>query len=315
MALGLAAAQAAGGQFKAVYEPIGNGDYAELRTAFMKERLLETLAADLNGTLRIPADIDLALSQCGETNAFYDPQAHRISLCYELLEHFNNVFQDSVASDDELTDAVMGASFFVFFHELGHSLIDILDLLVTGREEDVVDQRATYILTDGTDEGEQAALHGALSFYLQSAGQEGGQAVWDEHSLDEQRFYNIVCWVYGENPDKYADVVKDGVLPEGRAVRCPDKYARMAKSRDTLLQPCLKHSLRPKNPAGGENGTRIKLMCAGRADGRSWAYDQALIDSPHAFLKGLGPAVSAAPGGRNMYNGELLLGKLRKPRG
>jgi Putative metallopeptidase len=55
-----------------------------------------------------------------------------------------------------------------------------------------------------------------------------------------KRFFNIVCWVYGQNPEKYSPMVKQGVLPEERAVRCEDEYRQLAKSWSTLLAPYLK---------------------------------------------------------------------------
>ena len=63
---------------------------------------------------------------------------------------------------------------------------------------------------------------------------------WDEHSLGEQRWYNIVCWSYGSDPEGLSDLVGDDWLPEARASQCPDEFARMSKAWDTLLSPYVK---------------------------------------------------------------------------
>ncbi|MEW6209962.1 MAG: DUF4344 domain-containing metallopeptidase, partial [Acidobacteriota bacterium] len=225
--------------FKVVYAEIKNAEYRELEKELRESKLLETIAADLNDTVALPFDISISFEECGEVNAFYDPEKRRISMCLELIEDLNDVFQKKIKSEDEAIEATLNAMIFVFFHELGHALVDALKLPITGKEEDAVDQLSTFILADGTDEGELAALDGAESF-LSGEEEMDDLAFWDEHSLGPQRFYNIVCWVYGQNPDKYLPLIDQGVLPEERAVRCQDEYKQIANSWSTLLAPHLK---------------------------------------------------------------------------
>lgn len=230
----------AAGRFRVEYRPASEPAYAEWRKELKEGRVLEEIAQELNGVFLLPRDLAIGFDQCGEPNAFYDREARSVILCYELLGIFTRRFQEELGEDaDKVGDAVMGAVAFVFFHELGHALVDVLELPVTGREEDAVDQLATLILADGSDAGERSALHGALSFYLD--GEKGGEvddsAFWDEHSLNAQRFYNIVCWVYGHAPERHADLVEDGTLPEERAQRCPDEWSQLERSWTTLLEP------------------------------------------------------------------------------
>jgi len=63
---------------------------------------------------------------------------------------------------------------------------------------------------------------------------------WDEHSLDKQRFYNLACWLYGHDSEKYGSLVEDGSLPQARAERCPAEYEQMSRSWTTLLKGHLK---------------------------------------------------------------------------
>ena len=63
---------------------------------------------------------------------------------------------------------------------------------------------------------------------------------WDEHSLDEQRYYNMVCWIYGSDPENFSDLLKEEGLGEDRADRCPGEYEQISTSWMTLLDPYLK---------------------------------------------------------------------------
>ena len=230
----------ASGKFKVVYLRIKKKDYREFQEELKKERVLEGIVADLNDTFILPSDITLTFGECGEANAFYDPEKQRVTMCYELIESLYEIFHDQEDNQDELDDAVAGATIFIFFHELGHALVHVLDLPITGREEDAVDQLSLFVLTDGTDSGEKAALDGARSFALEG-GEEGTTIddleFWDEHSLNQQRFYNIICGIYGQNPKKYAGLVGQKILPKSRAARCESEYQQIERSWIKLLAP------------------------------------------------------------------------------
>ena len=121
-------------------------------------------------------------------------------------------------------------------HEVGHALVDVLDLPITGREEDVADQLAVYVLVRGGEKGAQAAVAG-VSALQPSSNEFDATALADEHSLGPVRLYNVMCWIYGSDPVKYSQLVEGGSLPEERAVRCPGEWDRMAKAWQRLLAP------------------------------------------------------------------------------
>jgi hypothetical protein len=230
------------GDFKVAYGEAKTKEMAGLREDLRENRVLEEAADGLNKTLALPEDVTLSFAECGEINASYDPDKRLVTVCYELVDDLYDALRDDAKDDEELDERVVGATVFVLFHEIGHALVNVYGLPVTGREEDAVDQLSTYLLTDGTDEGEAAALDAAEALYNnENAGSgEGEPRYWDEHSLDRQRFYNIVCWVYGQNEEKYKSIVEDGVLPQERAERCADEYAQIEQSWTTLLKPYLK---------------------------------------------------------------------------
>lgn len=230
------------GSFKVRYGPVGKSDYAEIQQVFRETRILEDTAKELNETFTLNVDVTIAMNKCGQANAFYESDKKLITLCYELIDQFSDIFLADAASDEEQEtagEAIAGAAMFTLYHELGHALIDLYDLPVTGREEDAVDQLATIILLEGGDEGETAAINGATAFMSEDTEEEEAEleeiSYWDEHSLGEQRFYNILCWTYGKNPEGNQDLVDDETLPAERAARCPAEYSQMSKSWDALL--------------------------------------------------------------------------------
>lgn len=201
---------------------------------------LEETAAALNKSFSLPHDIFIGFDNCEEANAFYDPEKKTLTVCYELVQDLYEAFKKDLKTDEQVEDAVNNATTFIFFHELGHALVDAYDLPITGREEDAVDQLSVLLLADGTEEGERMVLDAAVSFSKQGGDDLDELAFADEHSLDQQRYYNIICLLYGQDEEKFASLVEDGTLPESRAERCSDEFARVDKAWDALLAPYTK---------------------------------------------------------------------------
>jgi hypothetical protein len=224
--------------FRVSYAESSNPLHENLHQILQENHMFELAAQGLNETIRLPTTVDIQLVDCDTINAFYDPNSHRIIVCYELLEYFLGQFKDRAANDQELGMAVLGATMFSFYHETGHGLIHLLDLPAVGREEDSVDQLATLILIAAGDDGVSMALSGAYWFQMQQASSTE-TPFSDEHSFDGQRFYNIMCLIYGSDPKKYAGFIANGNLPEARAEQCPEEYAKIKKSWEKLLEPYL----------------------------------------------------------------------------
>ena len=207
---------------------------------------IEKLIADLNQRVKLPFDIYVVFVDCELPDAFYEPETRQITLCYQLIDEFYDLFGKKLKDKTKLDDAVKAATVATFFHELGHGLVDAWKIPITGREEDAVDQLSTLVLIEATEGGEQMALEGALTFKLYADTEKGEKIYWDEHSLDEQRFFDTICLVYGHDEKKYSYLVKNGTLPEERAAVCFDDYARVNRSWRQLLAPYLKFSEQPR---------------------------------------------------------------------
>ena len=57
----------------------------------------------------------------------------------------------------------------------------------------------------------------------------------DEHSLNRQRYFNMVCWVYGSDSENNQNLLEEWELPEARADQCEGEYAQLRNSWATLL--------------------------------------------------------------------------------
>jgi hypothetical protein len=225
--------------FRVAYARSENPTHARLAELLERERVFEEVAQALNAELVLPRTIDIQLVDCGTVNAFYDPRHGRIIVCYEIISYFAEMFRPVATSDEELGRAVIGATFFAFFHELGHALIHQLAIPAVGREEDAADQLATLVFLSAGDDGVDMALQGARWFALQS--EKGHETpFWDEHAFDRQRFYNVLCLVFGSAPDKYGRLVDAGMLPAPRARRCPSEYRSIDAGWEKLMAPHLR---------------------------------------------------------------------------
>ncbi len=243
--------------FRVAYGPTQN--YAGIQKAFQDAQVFEQFAELMNRILVMPRVLNIQMAECGVVNAFYDPANSRIIMCYEMVAHIFKTFATTTQNQEQLGKAGVYASLFIFFHEFGHALRDILDLPVTGREEDAVDQFSTTLLIDA--EAQDAVLVGAQFFGLESARHNDTETArlpfWDEHSLEQQRFYNILCLLYGSNPTAYQGLVNTS-LPEARARRCPAEYKNIDAAWTRLLAPHLTQEAR----IALQNGTQLSTQPA-----------------------------------------------------
>lgn len=216
--------------------PVLRGErYAELAHDYDRDDPLRGIAKALNATIALPQTVTLRYAECEEANAYYDTGAKTVTLCFELIEQLAEDFGAQLDDDAELAEAVTGAYRFIVLHEVGHALVDVLKLPITGREEDAVDQLSAWLLI-GDERGDGAVLSAAAAFSINGEAYGVGESDFaNEHSLDQQRYFNMVCWVYGRDPEQHRDLIEITGLPVARAERCRDEYVRLDASWRRLL--------------------------------------------------------------------------------
>lgn len=124
---------------------------------------------------------------------------------------------------------VLANAQFTLLHEFGHALIHTLNLPVLGREEDAADTLAIAGLLIGEMEQLQEHLPERLivisdEWLLEWKESDDQSAYWDSHSLEIQRFYNIVCLVFGSDPERFEDVAFGSALPVERSFACKREF-------------------------------------------------------------------------------------------
>lgn len=221
------------GSIHIVYEE--SAEYDFLARSLAGSGVFEGIAEAVTSVVALPSDIDTVFTTCGVANAFY--LDGRVTMCYEFFDLFTSIFLQTSDDPQVVLESVLGTGAWVYLHELGHALVDQLEIPITGREEDSVDTLATLILLLGDSEG--AVLSAADNFYFMARAAEGEENLpyWDQHSLDAQRQYDIACLVYGSDPENWAHLVGPALLPIERAEACPAEFAQKSLGWDRLLAP------------------------------------------------------------------------------
>jgi hypothetical protein len=243
-----APAATAAPRFRVVYAPPrskAEASYVEI----LKASQLNRVAAALSTSLILKRDITIYVAG-GVPGPAYFSSRSVITFPHEFSDQLRRFI---IAKSPTIKPYDFGVGFasleyFVLFHEIGHALVHQWQLPVLGREEDAVDAFSTIFMTQFVPNGGQIALWAAELFdFLAGHGTSGAgvrvslQQFADEHSLDEQRAYSIVCWVYGSDPAKYARLATIPALKD-RIPRCPGEYEQLKRSWLTLVRPHVRHA-------------------------------------------------------------------------
>ena len=246
-----------GTRFTYEYVPPRNPALAEVyrftREVDLLKRVPELVGVD--GLFVMPRQLHVLAAECQQINAFYSASKAELVLCYELVEMLTTRGA-AIAQQQQADVGGFSAEFliantrFIMLHELGHALIDLLDLSVTGREEDAADQLAASLMLQNSVTSEPASkvardLRLAAMFFMMDAKEQyASQEFADEHAMGQQRFYNLMCMLYGSDPGRYVGLVTSGLLPESRSVRCQDESTQISKSWARLLTPHIAEDMR-----------------------------------------------------------------------
>ena len=148
---------------------------------------------------------------------------------------------------------VIGNIFFVAMHELGHAVISELEVPVLAREEDTADVFAIgAAMRIVANEFAHRILMGAVKGWFFSArrAKRYGESprYYEQHGLDEQRAYHIVCLMVGHDPARFKDLADETKLPESRRRSCSRDYETAAWSWHRVMAPHLRAEGQPKTP-------------------------------------------------------------------
>ncbi len=130
----------------------------------------------------------------------------------------------------------------IYYHELGHAIIDLMEVPIFGQEEDAADVLSVLLINWLFDEETAVSIAYDAAFgYINDP--DGTHAVhyWDIHGPDEQRYYNHVCIFFGANPEERQDLALDLGLPEDRAQWCSVEYAQAEEAWGLIFDEMDEH--------------------------------------------------------------------------
>jgi len=219
--------------------------YDHLRGARVLEKLQDFLAP-----LRLPIRIMIKTEGCdGVMNAYFETDT--IKVCYEYFEYLMKKSPKMVRQGLTPRDAMIGPTVDVFLHELGHGLVRVLDVPYFGKEEDVADYIATYLLLKFCKEDARRLILGASFIGDAEAMDEQGKApelrtLADSHSLPAQRYFNRWCMAYGADQELFADAIDLGMLPPNRVRWCKYEWQSNEYAFQQLIEPYVDHEMKQK---------------------------------------------------------------------
>lgn len=207
-------------------------------TLLQRGSIAERLAG-IARSLRLKRNLNVGFESCGSANAYFRPDTSSVVFCYEMVDLIVRTARADPGfaghpeqpGFDRLVTSVIVA---IYLHELGHALIGINGVPFTGREEDVADQFFMYVAAQNLEpRGARVVLAAAWFFKALSKqrdlSQSGelSQVLADEHSLDMQRTFNLACWAVGSGQEWGLVPAAYVGLPQQRAVRCGDEFAKL----------------------------------------------------------------------------------------
>lgn len=229
------------GQVQLKYLPGGTREEKGVREWLLESKVLDEAVDLINREINIEKNLYVLVGE-GEF-VHYDPQTREIKVPYDFAIEVRERFAGEYEEDWEL---YAGDSLeHTLYHEMGHALVDLLNIPVLGKEEDAVDDFGIIMLILTRKDGDDRAVSAAELFFMEGEEIEEftDEDLMDEHSLDDQRGFRSLCLVYGSDPEKYEDIAKDLEMDEDRRLMCEETFERQTLNWLTLLRPDLKEGI------------------------------------------------------------------------
>jgi len=205
-----------------------------LRAVNSEDPYLPEQVAFINGLLRFAQPVTVLTEV--EDGPLFDPETSEIWMPGSFADSINEYFE---GDDPPIRDVY----FHTLVHEVGHVLFEQYELPLLAREEDAADALASVLLLEYAEDGASVVLNAADMFGRESEDTEwfDESDFWSEHSLDIQRYYSTICYVYGSDPESQSDLVNPEYgLSLERAENCEYEYERIRRGWLDVLAPYLK---------------------------------------------------------------------------
>ena len=260
----------ANGKFTFTIVRDGNPEDEKLADYIEKTGTFTKIIDTLNKTLVIPYDIGVVLTNSPKYGPHYEPDKKLIVLDYGNERWAAQQFDKNYEADSDeesRQDYLNNINLFVFYHELAHALIDAYKIPVVGEEEDAADSMAAVMVLHYFENGPQILLDNTDYFdNARLAGDSEENQYWDEHALNEQRYYRILCYAHAKAPEYIEKVLPDyddeehtlqKFLTE-RKDYCKREYVKLHNNWLTLLKPHFVGSTEEENSNASDKGDEDK---------------------------------------------------------
>jgi Putative metallopeptidase len=179
---------------------------------------------------------------CAQPVAPDSPTLHgRIEAAAKMLQNDPRL---KALTEQQLIDRaefVTANTLVLLLHELGHVHIAEMHLLVLGREEDAADTFAALtMLKIGTSFSQHELAQAAKGWFLNDLrDQQTGEKplYYDEHNLNQQRAYQILCLMVGSDPHKFKSLADEVKVPASRQRTCKRDFAKTSVAWGAVLMP------------------------------------------------------------------------------
>ncbi|MCB9321112.1 MAG: hypothetical protein H6570_17645 [Lewinellaceae bacterium] len=193
----------------------------------------------LNAMFALPQDVYIVFTSSDE-GAYYSSETGYpvVTIPYETAADDREILDAGGYgdSDEELDEILYEELEFTLYHEVGHALIEVLQLPTVGRQEDVVDEFALYVCMrlGYTNTIYSAALmYDAFSYDRDDAIEDND--LMDGHSLDLQRKYRLLCLLYGSDAENNGYLLDEMDLDEEQMDTCVYDFEDLMKNWYRIL--------------------------------------------------------------------------------
>lgn len=200
-----------------------------LQDALHRSGRLEEVATQFEKVAGLSEDVTVLVRSCKDGTQYLTDE-NRVDFCVQDFAEVRKEMKD--AGEEDLMATVLSDAAATLLHELAHAVIDVRNLPITGREEDVADQFAVWQAVEGLDDPD-IVLSQAFEYGLSQDLYE--QVADDEHTADGQREANLLCWLYGSDPQTWDHLVDDDPLTDDRAELCVDEWDLLVHGWTTIL--------------------------------------------------------------------------------
>lgn len=199
----------------------------QIKNSLNSSDSLDILIDTLNSNFTFKKEIVIEIGR--NTGPLYENKTNKILIPYIFYQETYDMFKEAEYEKTGITlkEATIDVFIQTILHELAHAIIKIHNLPIVGKEEDIADSFAAIILIEFFKNGDEILLTSSDAFKLYSNKYKFNQEDFiDEHSLDIQRFYDSICYVYGSYPIKYKNLLKSLNYSEDRKLLCEEDYIK-----------------------------------------------------------------------------------------